>query len=62
MEGTSDLTNGDDYTIYIHEPDNFDFKKFSCNSGEIISNKKGGQMRSITIRSSAQTLVWKIAY
>ena len=62
LEGISDLTNGDDYTIYIHEPSNFIFKKFSCDSGVIIANKKDGEMRLITVRSSAQILKWKAEY
>ncbi len=62
LEGTSDLTNGDGYTIYIHEPDNFRFKKFSCDGGEIIANKKEGEMRLIPVRSSAKSLERKAAY
>jgi hypothetical protein len=62
MEGESILTTGDDYTIYIYEPQNFIFKKFYCNSGEIVLNKKDGLVRLITVRSSAPALVWKVAY
>ena len=56
------LTIGDDYTIYIYEPDNFGFKKFYFNSGEIVANKKDGLVRSITIHSSAPILSWKVEY
>jgi len=62
IEGESILTTGDDYTIYIYEPDNFSFKKFHCNSGEIVANEKEGLVRSITIRSSDPILSWKAAY
>lgn len=62
VEGESVLTTGDDYTIYIYEPDNFRFKKFYFNSGEMVANKKEGPVRSITIHSSATTLSWKAEY
>ena len=62
LEGESILTTSDDYTLYIYEPENFSFKKFSCNSGEIVANKKESLVRSITIRSSAPSLRWEIEY
>jgi alpha-galactosidase len=62
LEGTSGLTNGDDYTIYINEPDEFHLKKINLSDGEIITNKKEGSIRSITIRSSSSELSWKIEY
>ena len=62
LEGENMLTIGDDYTIYIYEPDNFGFKKFYFNSGEIVANKKDGLVRSITIHSSAPILSWKVEY
>ncbi|MDR0793285.1 MAG: alpha-galactosidase [Chitinophagaceae bacterium] len=62
LEGESDMTNGDDYILYIHEPENFNMKKFSCNNGQVVSNNKEGNVRTITIRSSAPSVLWRLEY
>ena len=62
LEGSSELTNGDDYTIYLFEPDGFQFKKIQIDSGKIVVNEKVGTIRSITIHSDSAILNWKIAY
>jgi alpha-galactosidase len=62
LEGESDITTGDDYTLYIHEPENFNMKKFTCGNGQVISNNKEGKIRTITIKSSAPSVSWRLEY
>ncbi|MBS1666895.1 MAG: alpha-galactosidase [Bacteroidetes bacterium] len=62
LTGISSLTAGDDYTIYIYEPANFNFKKLHIDSGEIIANKKEGSVRTIRFQSSSLLLKWEIDY
>ncbi|MBS1975024.1 MAG: hypothetical protein JST13_11780 [Bacteroidetes bacterium] len=62
LEGTSDITTDDDYQLYIYEPSHFHYKKWSCNNGKVIANKKEGEMRTITIRSNPGPVLWRVEY
>lgn len=63
LQGKSTLVGMDDYSIYLYEPEGYDLKTFICTGTEVLSNKREGTIRTITIRSKADCDVnWTAEY
>jgi hypothetical protein len=63
LSGQSELVPADDYTLYVHEPEGFVFESMVTTGADLVENTKTGNVRAITIRSSAGGMVpWEVRY
>ena len=63
LSGTSELVANDLYVIYVYEPDSSLLKDIKLEGADLISNKKEGNIRAITTKSSHNaTLHWSFMY
>ena len=63
LSGTSELVANDLYVIYVYEPDISLLKDIKLEGADLISNKKEGNIRMITTKSSHNaTLHWSFIY
>ena len=63
LSGSSELVANDLYVIYVYEPDSSLLKDIKLEGADLISNKKEGNIRAITTKSSHNaTLHWSFMY
>jgi len=64
LKGKSLIVPGDEYALYIFEPDQYSFNKVITNTEvTILSNEKTGNIRRIVMRSlTAVNINWEIVY
>jgi len=63
LSGQSLVVGGDVYEIYLTDPETFAFKSFTCADAEIVSNKKSGFIRKISLKSNESKVVkWAVEY
>ena len=63
LSGSSELVANDLYVIYVFEPDDSVLKDIKLDGADLISNKKEGNIRAITTKSSHNaTLHWSFMY
>ncbi len=63
LSGKSRLVGGDDYRIYIREPQVFHFASVSCSGAKVTGNSKTGEVRIIELRAAKNgSAAWKIRY
>lgn len=63
LHGVSETVAGDPYTLYIHEPESFQFESVQIEGGQLAENEKDGELRKITIVNSVGGMVkWDVWY
>jgi hypothetical protein len=64
LKGKSQTVPGEDYTLYIYEPEHSSFKNvITENQVTIQGNEKMGNMRKVVLRSlSGEMMDWEIIY
>lgn len=63
LEGKSKAVNGEEYKLYIVEPLGYNFVKFDCTDAHLISNKKNGIVREISLYvDTDKPLLWSVSY
>jgi len=63
LEGKSKAVKGEEYKLYIAEPSGYDFVKFDCTDAHLISNKKKGIVREISLYvGTDKPLFWSVSY
>jgi hypothetical protein len=63
LTGSSNVVAGDEYIIYLYEPDGFTAGKISVSNAEVWQNEKSGGVRKILLRSQKGGVVnWSLAY
>lgn len=63
LKGSSELVAGDDYTIYLHEPEGFVFDRVNISEAVMTGNELQGALRILTLRADKGGKVnWEVAY
>ncbi|MGZ3810888.1 MAG: glycoside hydrolase family 36 protein [Mucilaginibacter sp.] len=63
LQGTSEVVSNNEYIIYIYEDNKFNFNNISVKNVRIVSNKKEGDIRMISLLSKSSGLVdWAVQY
>jgi len=63
LVGSSDVVAGDDYEIYLYEPDGANFGTLSIDGATVVKNEKQGNVRQVILSSAKGGLVnWSIGY
>lgn len=63
LTGSSALVAGDEYTLYLYEPDGAAFSSFTSGNIPVIGNVKNGNVRKITVLSQTPaTIHWQVNY
>jgi alpha-galactosidase len=63
LAATSELIPGEEYTLYIHEPDGSRFKSCSVTGADMIRNTVQGSIRQVVVRrTGASKCNWKVEY
>lgn len=57
----AELVDGDDYKVYLYEPDGFEISTVNCEGGKLLSNDKEGFVRTITIQGKTKANI-KLQY
>ena len=63
LTGASELVAGDDYVLYVTEPEGFAYAGITCPECKVVSSQLHNGMREIHLRSPEPvTARWKISY
>ncbi|MDE3251706.1 MAG: alpha-galactosidase, partial [Bacteroidota bacterium] len=63
LKGESELVAGDDYTIYLYEPDDFQYSRFSLQGATLLGNSKIKNVRKISFRPATDAkATWAVQY
>jgi alpha-galactosidase len=63
LSGSSELVPGEEYTLYIHEPQGSTFRSINVTGADMIRNTAQGPVRQIVIRSpTAKKCTWSLSY
>ena len=57
------LVADDAYSIYLYEPDGYNYTTITYSNADLVKNEKEGAIRKITLLSkNGGTVNWEIAY
>jgi len=63
LSGSSEVVAGDDYVVYVYEPDGMAFKTISCEGAAVVKNDLAGNVRTIVLSPSKAGVVnWALGY
>ena len=57
------MVAGDDYVVYVYEPDGLAFETISCEGAAVVKNNLAGNVRTIVLSPSKAGVVnWALGY
>jgi alpha-galactosidase len=63
LAGSSEIVGNDEYTLYVLEPEGFNFQGVECSGAKVVTVARKGPIRQITLLSeSSATVTWRVKY